>query len=284
MPRLADGFIFFSVGFMESTANRPGPASRPASGDAQLSRLEEQLFTLAQGPGARTSDRPEASLPRQMAVAGRSLISGSGRRRVAMVLLAAGVGVSIWWWMSGARTAPAEPALPAVGSGAAAALEPDAIEQLRSVARELVALRQMIDQLKADQERAMSANETLAWQVKQNQEQLATTSTSVAELSRTRDQAARGLNELAEQFRSIQAQISRESELTSERLKANEDQIRRTIALRAAPPPRVVPPAAPQQPASSVPPKPAPASAPKNASPPPKKPQLSSATRPAPAR
>ncbi|TWA99129.1 hypothetical protein FBZ96_10497 [Bradyrhizobium stylosanthis] len=263
-------------------ADRPGPAP----GDEQLSRLEEQLFDLAQGPGSRTAERrqPEAGRPRHMVVAGQSLISGFGPRRLALTLLAAGVGSFVWWWASGARTAPVQPTPPAVAGGAAAALGPEATEQLQSMARELGALRRSIDQLKADQERATSTNQALAQQVRQNQEQLAMTGTSLAELSRTRDSPARGLEDLAERVRSIQAQISRESELTSERLKVNEDQIRRAIAVRAPPSPRVLSSAAPQQAASTAPPKPAPVSAPKGASPPPKKPQLSSAPRPTPAR
>jgi len=263
-------------------ANRPGPAS----GDEQLSRLEEQLFDLAQGPGPRTADQlqSEAGRPRHIVVAGQSLIPGFGPRRLALMLLAAGVGSFVWWWASGARTAPAEPTRPAVVSAATAAPDRDVAEQFQSMARELEALRRSIDQIKADQEKAASANQAFAQQVRQNQERLAMTSASLGELSRTRDLAARGLDDLAERVRSIQAQISRESELTSERLKANEDQIRRAIAARAPPSSRVLSPTPPQQAVSIAPPKPAPASAPKSASPAPKKPQLSSAPRPAPAR
>jgi len=276
------GFIFSGLGPMDFMADRPGPAP----GDEQLSRLEEQLFDLAQSPGPRTADRrqPNADRPRRMGVARPSLIPGFGPRRLALTLLAAGAGSFVWWWASGARTAPAQPTLPAVVSGPTAASGPEATEQLQSMARELGALRRSIDQLKADQERATSANQVLAQQVRQNQEQLAMTSTSLADLSRARDLPARGLEDLAERLRSIQAQIARESELTSERLRTNEDQIRRAIAVRAPPSPRVQSSAPPQQAASIAPPKPTPVSAPKNASPPPKKPQPSPAPRPTPAR
>jgi len=153
---------------------------------------------------------------------------------------------------SAAKAAPQQPALPAPpaqtalagAAPTAAAPSPGQPQLLQSMARELAAVEQEIEQLKSRQKQMVRDNAELAEQLKASQEQMARDNAAVAEqLKASQEQMARLI------AKAWQEQMVRDNAAVAEQLKASQEQMARLIAkaseqnLRpktSAPPPRPI--------------------------------------------
>jgi hypothetical protein len=113
-----------------------------------------------------------------------------------------------------AHPQPGTPAQTALEGGATtAAPSPGQLQLLQSMARDLAAMEQEIEQLKASQEQMIRDNAAVAEQLKASQAQMA------------RDNAA-----VAEQLKAGQEQMARDNAAVAEQLKASQEQMARLIA------------------------------------------------------
>jgi hypothetical protein len=153
---------------------------------------------------------------------------------------------------SAAKAAPQQPPLPAPpaqtalagAAPTAAAPSPGQAQLLQSMARELAAVEQEIEQLKSSQKQMVRDNAELAEQLKASQEQMARDNAAVAEqLKASQEQMARLI------AKAWQEQMVRDNAAVAEQLKASQEQMARLIAkaseqnLRpntSAPPPRPI--------------------------------------------
>ena len=260
---------------MASTPNHEEPRA-----NAELERLEEQLFELGRGATRDPSDDPQSRMNTfRPAVRGdrpslrRWALRGTGFLLTACIVVAAIVG----WRPShgdGATTAPPQPALRAQIApedvAPTATMSPQLTQQLQSMARDLATLAQGIERLKASQDQLVRDNANAADQFKASQEQI---TGAVAKVS--------------QQLKESQEAIARNNANFAEQLKVSQEQSVSILAklseqgLR----PKISSPA-PPGPTANPKPKPAPTLSSPQATTKPQagKPQLSSASqRPAPA-
>jgi len=206
--------------------------------EGQIASLEEHLSNLTREAGLDPLATP-ASMKRSPATL--ATIQAAWRY-VAFVgcLLAACIGVASWWWSSSADAvtmAPSDlalvtPAAPDAVAPTAVALRSELSQQLEPMARDLAALSQTVEQLKARQEQLISDNENLASQLKAS-----------------REESARN-NSIIDQLKADQIQMARESLALTERLNATEGQLARVIANASEPKamPEAPPTASPEEP------------------------------------
>ena len=153
---------------------------------------------------------------------------------------------------SAAKAAPQQPALPAppaqtaLAGAAPTAAAPSSgqAQLLQSMARELAAVEQEIEQLKSSQKQMARDNAELAEQLKASQEQMARDNAAVADQLKASQEHMAGL--IAKAW---QEQMVRDNAAVAEQLKASQEQMARLIAkaseqnLRpktSAPPPRPI--------------------------------------------
>lgn len=185
--------------------------------EGQIASLEEQLSNLAHA--GHSPSAPPTSMKRSPTTL--ATIQANWHY-VAFVgfLLAASIGVAAWWWSSSVDTAmmtssdPAlpTPALPDAVAPTAVALRSELSQQLQPVARDLAALSQTVEQLKARQEQLVRDNENLA-----------------SRLEASREESARN-NGAIDQIKANQIQMARDSLTLTERLNASQEQLARVIA------------------------------------------------------
>ncbi|MCA6118878.1 hypothetical protein J6524_28955 [Bradyrhizobium sp. WSM 1738] len=188
-----------------------------------IASLEEHLSSLTREAGVSPSD-PPASMKRSPATL--ATIQAGWRYLVFVgCLLAAFIGIASWWWPSSADTAmmaPSDPTpltrtAPEPVAPTAVALQSELSQQLEPMARDLAALSQTVEQLKARQEQLISDNENLASQLKASREETAHN------------------NNIIDQLKADQSQMARESLALAERLNASEGQLARVIANASEP-------------------------------------------------
>lgn len=187
--------------------------------EGQIATLEEQLSNLAHAGCSPSA--PPASMKRSPTTL--ATIQANWHY-VAFVgfLLAASIGGAAWWWPSSVNTATtttSDPALltraaPDADAPTAVALRSELPQQLQPMARDLAALSQTVEQLKA---RLIRDNENLASQLKAS-----------------REESARN-NSTIEQIKANQIQMARESLTLTERLNASQEQLARVIANASEP-------------------------------------------------
>lgn len=186
--------------------------------EGQIASLEEQLSNLAHA--GLSPSAPPASMKRSPTIQ-------ANWHYVAFVgfLLAASIGVAAWWWSSSADTAmmtTSDPALltraaPDAVAPTAAALRSELSQQLQPMARDLAALSQTVEQLKARQEQLVRDNENLASQLKASREESAHNNGTI------------------DQIKANQIEMARESLTLTERLNASQEQLARVIANASEP-------------------------------------------------
>ncbi|GLR86320.1 hypothetical protein GCM10007857_30310 [Bradyrhizobium iriomotense] len=188
-----------------------------------LASLEEQLSNLEREAGVSPSARPASMkwFPITQAMLEVDW------RYVALVgsLLAASIGVAGLSWSSSvdpAMKTPPDPALltrgaPDAVAPAAVALRSESSQQLQPMARDLAALSQTVEQLKARQEQLIRDNDDLASQLKASRDE-ATSNKSIID-----------------QINANQIQMARESATLTERLNASQEQLDRVIAKASEP-------------------------------------------------
>ena len=191
--------------------------------EGQIASLEEQLSNLAREAGVSSSAAPTSIKRFPILLATLQ----ADWRYVALVgsLLAVSLGVVAWWWSFSADTAKMPPPDPAPLARAApeavvptaVALRPESSQQLQTTARDLAALSQTVEQLKARQEQLIRDDENLASQLKES-----------------REESARN-NGIIFQIRADQIQMARENQTLTERLNASQDQLARVIANASEP-------------------------------------------------
>ena len=192
--------------------------------EGQIASLEEQLSNLAREAGVSSAAAPTSIKRFPILLATLQ----ADWRYVALVgsLLAVSLGVVAWWWSFSADTAKMPPPDPAPLARSAApesvvptavALRPESSQQLQTTARDLAALSQTVEQLKARQEQLIRDNENLASQLKES-----------------REESARN-NGIIFQIRADQIQMARENQTLTERLNASQDQLARVIANASEP-------------------------------------------------
>lgn len=207
--------------------------------EGQIASLEEQLSNLAREAGVSSAAAPTSIKRFPILLATLQ----ADWRYVALVgsLLAVSLGVVAWWWSFSADTAKMPPPDPAPLARAAApesvvptavVLRPESSQQLQTTARDLAALSQTVEQLKARQEQLIRDNENLASQLKDS-----------------REESARN-NGIIFQIRADQIQMARENQTLTERLNASQDQLARVIANASEPKamPEASPTTSPEQP------------------------------------
>jgi outer membrane murein-binding lipoprotein Lpp len=206
--------------------------------EGQIASLDEQLSNLAREVGVSSSAAPTSikRLPITLATL------QADWHYVAFVgsLLAASLGVVAWWWSSSADTAKMPPSDPAPLTRAApeavvptaVALRSELSQQFQPMARDLAALSQTVEQLKARQEQLIRDNENLASQLKAS-----------------REESARN-NGIIDQIKADHIQMARESQTLIERLNASQDQLSRVIASASEPTatPEASPTTSPEEP------------------------------------
>ncbi|MGY8663042.1 hypothetical protein Q3C01_11810 [Bradyrhizobium sp. UFLA05-109] len=220
--------------------------------EGQIASLEEQLSNLAREAGVSHSD-PPASIPPTSMTTSRAPLAAIYRladwrladwRYVALVgaLLAASIGIAASWRSSSADTAITAPAdaarltqatpdaaAPKEVAPTADVLHSELAQQLQPIARDVAALNQMVEQLKARQEQLVSDNENLASQLKAS-----------------RDESARN-NGIIDQIKADQIEMAHENQKLAERLDASQQQLAQVVANAAEPkampeaPPKVSP-------------------------------------------
>lgn len=110
----------------------------------------------------------------------------------------------------------AEPAQKAVSNNAAQDLDTQRL--LQTVAREIAALRQGVDQLKASQEQLARDDATIAEQLKASSEQMTRYNAKLLDLLKmSQEQSTRDNLRIAEQFQASQEQVARALSRTSRR-------------------------------------------------------------------
>lgn len=133
--------------------------------------------------------------------------------------------LAAWWWSSPAGAAkvtasdpvPLTRAAPDATAPTAVALRSELSQQLQPMARDLAAVSQTVEQLKARQEQLIRDNDNLA-----------------SQLNATREDSARN-NGIIDQIKADQIQMARESQTLTERLNASQDQLARVIANASEP-------------------------------------------------
>jgi len=205
--------------------------------EEQIVSLEEQLSNLRDagfGPKAPPASMKESSATLATIQAHWHYVA------FVVFLLAASVGLAAWWWSSSvdtARMTASDPAVltlvaPDAVAPTAVALRSELQQQLQPMARDLAALSQTVEQLKARQEQLIRDNENLASQLKES-----------------REESARN-NGIIFQIRADQIQMARENQTLTERLNASQDQLARVIANASEPKamPEASPTTSPEQP------------------------------------
>lgn len=206
--------------------------------EGQIASLEEQLSNLAREAGVSSSAAPISIERSPITLATLQ----ADWRYVASVgfLLAASLGVVAWWWSFSADAAKMPPSDPApLARAAPEAVVPSAVvlrselsQQFQPMARDLAALSQTVEQLKARQEQLIRDNENLASQLKVS-----------------REESERN-NGIIFQIKADQMQMARESQTLTERLNASQDQLARVIANASQPKaiPETSPTTSPEEP------------------------------------
>lgn len=220
---------------MDSTLN-------DKAGEGPLTSLEEQLLNFALEAEISPSGPPTSIKAFCAPLA--TIHRLADWRHLAFVgsVLAASIYGAAWWWSSSADTAmapspspsPLTQTPPKDATATAGALPSDFALQLQSMARDLAALRQVVEPLKVRQEQLVRDNENLASQLKASQ----------AEMARN--------NDAIDQIKDTQIQMAREGDAITARLNASQEQLSRIIA--SASEPRVEaeePRASPEQPTVS---------------------------------
>ncbi|UGY14650.1 hypothetical protein [Bradyrhizobium septentrionale] len=197
--------------------------------EGRLTSLEQQLLNLAREAGVSPSGPPIGLKPLRPPLA--TIHQLADWRLLAFVgaVLAASIGGAAWWWMSSADPAimPPSKSTPLTQAGpkdvapTAVAPSSDLAQQLQPMARDLAALRQVVEQLQVRQEQLVRDNENVASQLKASQ----------AETARN--------NNIIDQIKATQIQVARESATVTERLNASQEQLARVLANASEP--RVVP-------------------------------------------
>ena len=202
--------------------------------EEQIVSLEEQLSNLREagfGPKAPPASMKESSATLATIQAHWHYVA------FVVFLLAASLGLAAWWWSSSvdtARMTASDPAVltlvaPDAVAPTAVALRSELQQQLQPMARDLAALSQTVEQLKARQEQLIRDNDNLASQLKASREELA------------RDQS------IIDQIKAKQIEMARESLTLTERLNASQEQLARVLANASQPeampeaPPKVSP-------------------------------------------
>lgn len=191
--------------------------------EGQFANLEEQLSNLAREAGFSPQDSPTGTKTSRVPPATTSRLADWRYVAFGSSLLAASIGVAAWWWSSSADRAVMAPSAPIALTRAEAAAPKDAAsadvalsaalaEQLQPMARDLDALRQTVEQLRARQEQLVRDNENLT-----------------SQLAAGREEMARN-NGIIEQIKAAQIQTARESQTLTERLNASQQQLARIIA------------------------------------------------------
>ena len=188
--------------------------------DKLIAGLDDELSSLRRELGDNPTD-PPASIKRfrdPPAMTQRL----ANWRHLAFVgsLLAASIGVAVWWWSPSAHSAmmapsastPLTQAAPKDGAPIAAALSSDLAHQLQTMTRDLAALRQAVEQLNERQEQFVRDNDNVANQLKASHEEMARN------------------NSIIDQIKETQIQMARESQTLTDRLNASEKQPARVIA------------------------------------------------------
>lgn len=200
----------------------------------ELASFEEQLSNLREASVVPTA--PPASMKRSPAAL--TTIQAHWHYVAFVVfLLAASISVAAWWRspsVDTARMTASDPAVliraaPDSVAPTAVALSSELQQQLQPMARDLAALSQTVEQLKARQEQLIRDNDNLASQLKASQEELA------------RD------DRIIDQVKANQIEMARESLTLTERLNASQEQLARVLANASEPkampeaPPKVSP-------------------------------------------
>lgn len=219
---------------MDSTLN-------DKAGEEPLTSLEEQLLNFALEAEISPSGPPTSIKAFCAPLA--TIHRLADWRHLALVgsVLAASTGGAAWWWSSSADKAippsypsPLTQTPPKDAAATAGALPSDFALQLQSMARDLAALRQVVEPLKVRQEQLVRDNENVASQLKASQ----------AEMARN--------NNVIDQIKDTQIQIAREGVAVTARLNASQEQLSRIIANASEP--RVIaeePRVSPEQPTVS---------------------------------
>jgi hypothetical protein len=182
--------------------------------DEPLSRLQEELSKLSHVAAHHPSDPQPKSINtfRPAASGNRISLGGWALRGFAGILLAAGIGVAgvIWLGSPGdaAKTAPSQPA-PLIQTAPTAAVSPELMPLLQSMARDLASMGKEIEQLKAGRDLTARDNAKLSEQLKATQEQLTRSVAGLSEQLKTgQEQAARDNANVTEQVRGIREQLT----------------------------------------------------------------------------
>ncbi|MCP3477490.1 hypothetical protein NLM33_45865 [Bradyrhizobium sp. CCGUVB1N3] len=225
--------------------------------EGQVASLEEQLSNLAREAGVSPWDPPTSIPPTSMETS-RAPLAAIHRlanwrladwrladwRRVAFVgsLLAVSIGIAAAWRSSPVDTAMVAPAdttrlthatpdvaAPKDVAPTVVALHAELAQQLQPIARDVAALSQMVEKLKARQDQLVSDNENLASQLKAS-----------------RDESARN-NSIIDQIKADQVEMAHESQMLAERLNTSQEQLAQVVANASEPkampetPPKVSP-------------------------------------------
>ncbi|QOZ69309.1 hypothetical protein [Bradyrhizobium arachidis] len=196
-----------------------------------IASLEEQLSNLLEAGFAPTA--PPASMKRSPAALATIQAHWQYVAFVGL-LLAASMSVAAWWWSSSVETArmtASDPAaltraVPDAVAPTAVALSSELTQQLQPMARDLAALSQTVEQLKARQEQLIRDNDNLASQLKASREELARN------------------DRIIDQIKANQIEMARQNMTLTERLDANEEQLARVLT--SASEPKATPEAPPQ--------------------------------------
>jgi uncharacterized protein YhaN len=190
----------------------------------QIANLEEQFSNLAREAGFSPPAPPTSMKTARATLASRLRLADWRYAAFAGSLLAASIGVAVWWWSSQAHTTMAAPSAPISLTQAAEAAAPkDAApaavamsaaleQQLQPMARDLAALRQTVEQLKVRQEQLVRDNETLTRQFEAGREEMARNTGII------------------DQIKATQIQMARESQTLAERVNASQEQLQEQLA------------------------------------------------------
>ncbi|MGY8678734.1 hypothetical protein Q2941_13170 [Bradyrhizobium sp. UFLA05-153] len=215
--------------------------------EGQIASLEEQLSNLAREAGVSATD-PPTSIPLANTKTSRAPLAAIHRladwRYAALAgsLLAASIGIAASWSSSSVDTAIMPPAdtarlthaTPDIAAPKDVAptvvdLHSELAQQLQPIARDVAALSQMVEQLKARQDQLVSDNENLATQLKAS-----------------RDESARNKS-IIDQIKADQTEMVHESQMLAERFNASQEQLAQVVANTSEPkatpdtPPKVSP-------------------------------------------
>ncbi len=237
----------------------------------------QKLFKRSRESASARSDPQTTNVSKvHSAISGNRMpLDGWALRGIAGVLLAAGIGAAIVAWSrssgDAARTTPSQPA-PLAQTASTAAVSPEMMPLLQSMARDLTSAGKEIELLKTGRETMVRENAKLNEQLRAGQE----------ELTRT-------VGQLSEQLKATQEQLLRDNANAAEQTRRIQDQLARVISEASEQNTRLRTVAAPPRPAAPATRKPVlvPTALTPQApgQPKPEKPRLSSTSRPlAPAR